>query len=189
MAGVRRVGENPVMRQDAPAFPADPYAPRALLDPAERAAAIDEIDALPARLRAVVAPLDDAALDVPYRNWTLRQIVHHLADGQVNGYARFKWALTEARPTIKPYDEGCWAELVDARTLPVAPSLALLEGVHARWAVLLRAMSAADFGRAFHHPESGEDVMLATALDIYAWHGRHHLAQIAWRLRHPHDGT
>src|SRR5439155_19496922 len=118
-------------------------------------------------------------LDTPYRpdGWTVRQLVHHLADSHMNMYIRLRLALTENQPTIKPYDEKLWAELRDARTLPIEPSLQLLENLHHRWVALLRALSPADISRAYFHPELGV-VHLDTTLAAYAWHGRHHTAHI-----------
>src|SRR5438105_1623587 len=116
---------------------------------------LDDIAQAPANLRASVKGLTDEQLDTPYRpgGWTVRQVVHHLPDSHLNSYLRFKLALTEDEPTIKPYDEARWAELVDARTAPVELSLALLDSLHKRWVLLLRSLSAADCSRRFRHPE------------------------------------
>lgn len=142
------------------------------------AAWIDEISALPAALRRAVEPLNDDQLDTPYRpgGWTLRQVVHHIPDSHLNCYVRFKLALTEDEPTIKPYDEARWAELPDSRA-PIGVSLSLTEAVHARWTMMLRAMPDADWRRRFIHPDSGP-TDLDRAAGSYAWHGRHHLAHI-----------
>ena len=148
--------------------------------PAEaRPGLIDDIAAAPALVRKAIEGLDDRQLDTPYRpgGWTVRQVAHHLPDSHMNSYVRFRLALTEDEPTIKPYDEAKWAELTDARTMPTASSLALLENLHTRWVELLRAMTEADFRRAFRHPERGL-VRLDTNLALYSWHGRHHTAQI-----------
>lgn len=147
--------------------------------PADRARWIDEVAALPAAFRAAVAGLTDAQLDTPYRDggWTVRQVAHHLPDSHVNAYVRFKLALTEDAPTIKPYEESRWAELADSR-LPIAPSLALLEALHTRWVAVLRAMSDADFARTYVHPEHGRTFTLGGVLGMYAWHGRHHTAHV-----------
>jgi uncharacterized damage-inducible protein DinB len=134
----------------------------------------------PAALRAAVAGLSENALDTQYKNWTIRQIVNHVADSHVNSYVRFKWALTEDRPTIKAYDEGRWVSLADSRSGEIGIPLALLDGLHARWAHLLRSMTKDQFRRSFHHPETGETVTLSAALCYYAWHCRHHTAQITW---------
>ncbi|HLI30711.1 MAG TPA: putative metal-dependent hydrolase, partial [Terriglobia bacterium] len=137
------------------------------------------IEEVPARLRAAVKGLSDAQLDTPYREggWTVRQVVHHLADSHMNSYVRFRLALTESEPTIKTYDQTRWAELRDARTAPVEPSLALLESLHKRWVLLLKSLEAADFSRTFRHPDRGT-MTLDQNLALYAWHGRHHVAHI-----------
>jgi uncharacterized damage-inducible protein DinB len=139
---------------------------------------LDEIEQMPAHLRAAVAGLSEEQLDTPYRpgGWTVRQVVHHVPDSHVNSYARFRLALTEDEPTIKPYDESRWAELTDARTAPIEVSLAFLESLHRRWVLLLR-LSPADFARRFRHPELGA-VSLDRYLALYAWHGRHHVAHV-----------
>jgi uncharacterized damage-inducible protein DinB len=145
----------------------------------ERARCIDEIEKTPAQFRAAVLGLSQQQFDTPYREggWTVRQLVHHLPDSHLNSYVRFKLALTEAEPTIKPYDEKLWAELPDSRDTPVETSLNLLENLHRRWVVLLRSMKPADFARVFNHPERGP-VSLDWALAMYAWHGRHHTAHV-----------
>jgi hypothetical protein len=151
-------------------------------------AAVDEgiaaIAALPEQVRARLAGLGDSDLDRRYRpgGWTVRQVVHHLADSHVHSYVRFKWALTEDTPLIKAYDEARWADLPDCRG-PVEPALDSLAAVHARWTALLRCMSDADFGKAFVHPETGETLALFDRVAAYAWHGRHHLAHIGLALR------
>ena len=140
---------------------------------------IETIARLPEKMRDAIAKLDDAKLDTPYRagGWTVRQVVHHVPDSHINAYTRFKLAMTEDTPTIKPYDEAKWAELPDGRSGPLAPSLSMLEGVHARWVSLLRSMKPADFERKLNHPESGV-MTLDRMLGLYAWHSRHHLAHI-----------
>jgi uncharacterized damage-inducible protein DinB len=141
---------------------------------------VEEIDAAPRKVRQAVAGLDDRQLDAEYRNWSIRQIVQHLADSHANCYVRFKWALTEDQPLIKAYDETRWSELPDARTGDVVASLGLLTGVHACWTQLLRKMTPEDFQRGFNHPETGNLVLLADALPNYALHCRHHTGQILW---------
>jgi hypothetical protein len=143
-----------------------------------RLAAIEAIAALPANLRRAVQGLDDVRLETPYRpgGWTVRQLVHHVADSHMNGYIRLKLALTEDTPTIKPYEQDRWAALPDSR-LPIAPSLAILDAVHARWTVLWRSMTDADFARLFTHPELGA-LTVETHLHLYAWHSRHHTAHV-----------
>ncbi len=145
----------------------------------ERAAQIETLRRLPERLGAAVDGLDDRQLDTPYREggWTVRQLVHHFADSHANSYVRFKLALTEEWPTIKPYDEAAWAALPDSRTLPIETSLNWIEAMHARWVAMLESMSEDDFQKGFHHPEIGPQ-KLATSLALYAWHSRHHTAHI-----------
>ena len=140
---------------------------------------IDQIADLPSQLRAAVEGLSEEQLETPYREggWTVRQVVHHLPDSHMNAYVRTRLALTEDEPTIKPYEEARWAELPDARSGPVELSLALLEGLHHRWVLLLRSLDRADFERTFRHPELGT-MKLDTVVGLYAWHGRHHLAHI-----------
>lgn len=138
------------------------------------------IETLPERLKSAVAGWDDARLDTPYRpdGWTVRQVVHHLADSHMNIFIRVKLALTEDTPTIKPYEEGRWAQLPDSLSLAISPSLHLLEGVHARWVALMRTFSEADWARGFFHPEHQTTIPLHEAAFFYAWHGDHHLAHI-----------
>ena len=145
----------------------------------DRGEMIDTIAQMPGRLRDAIAGLDDAKLDTPYREggWTVRQVVHHVPDSHSNGYTRFKLAMTEDTPTIKPYDEAKWAELPDGRTGPLGPSLTMLDGVHGRWVALLRSMKPADFDRKLNHPENGV-MTLDKMLSLYAWHSRHHVAHI-----------
>ena len=141
--------------------------------------AIDEIAEAPAKLRAAVEGLTQQQLDTPYRpgGWTVRQVVHHVPDSHLNSYCRFKLALTEDEPTIKPYHEDRWAELEDSRATPTEVSLALLESLHKRWVLLLHSLGPDDFKRAFRHPELGV-VSLAQNVCLYGWHGRHHVAHI-----------
>jgi len=147
--------------------------------PDQRLNAIKDIAAAPAMMREAVAGLTSAQLDTPYRDggWTVRQVVHHVPDSHMNSYIRIKFALTEQEPTIKPYDEEIWAKLVDARTAPVDPSLELLEGLHHRWAVLLRSLTELEVQRKFFHPELGT-VTIDQYIALYAWHGKHHAAHI-----------
>jgi len=153
------------------------------LDAAGRAAMIASIAEVPAALAAAVAGLDEAKLDTPYRpdGWTPRQIVHHLADSHMNAFVRFKLGVTEDTPTIRPYDQKTWAETVDVRQAPVALSLSIIEGMHARWVRLLESLDESAFGRMIAHPENGP-MSLGDLLQLYAWHGRHHTTQIT-RLR------
>jgi len=159
-------------------YPIGHFIPALSYSPLQRAEHIHTLRELPDRLRAAVVGLDDAQLDTPYRDegWTVRQVVHHIADSHMNSYVRFKLALTEFEPTIKPYDESAWARLPDNR-LPVGASLALTEALHARWAALLESLDEKDFQKKFNHPERGPQD-LATTLALYAWHSLHHTAHI-----------
>ena len=150
------------------------------LTPGERAQRIDTIAAAPAQLRLAVAGLSDQQLDTPYRpdGWTVRQVVHHIADSHLNAYVRFKLALTEDTPTIKPYDEAAWAELEDTAIVPLSVSLDLLEALHIRWTALVRTLTPEQLERDFRHPEKGRIMRLDATLGMYAWHGKHHVAHI-----------
>ncbi len=141
---------------------------------------METIAALPSQLRAAVAGWTEAQLDTPYREggWTVRQLVHHIADSHGQSSTRLRKALTEDSPAIQPYDEKLWAELPDSREAPVAFSLAILDGVHARWSYLLHQLSPEQWQRTFVHPESGTWTIDAVT-QLYAWHSRHHLAHIA----------
>jgi hypothetical protein len=147
--------------------------------PDQRQGGLDQIAQAPGRLRAAVRGLSEQQLDTPYRpdGWTVRQVVHHVPDSHLNAYIRFKLALTEDEPTIKPYAEDKWARLADTATTPVEVSLALLDSLHDRWVRLLRSLQPEDWKRTFRHPELGL-VTLEKNLAIYAWHGRHHVAHI-----------
>jgi len=144
-----------------------------------RGAHIQTLRQLPERLRGAFAGLTEPQLDTPYREggWTARQVIHHVADSHANSYVRMKLALTEDWPTIKPYDEAAWAELPDARLLPVDISLDLVAALHKRWVLLLEALSDDDFRRGYVHPEGGRQ-NLAEVLALYDWHSRHHTAHI-----------
>jgi hypothetical protein len=150
---------------------------------ATRNAAIDRIAALPAEMRAAVGGLNERQLDTPYRpdGWSVRQVVHHVADSHMNGLTRTKLALTENNPVIKPYDEKAWATLGDMR-LPIDVSLGLIDGIHARWAAVFRSMSDAQFARTMVHPERRITMTLDFQVHDYSWHSSHHLAHIT-RLR------
>jgi len=150
-----------------------------LASEAERQQWLADIEETPARLWAAVTGLTEPQLDTPYRpgGWTVRQVVHHLADSHLNSYVRFRLALTEDEPTIKPYDQELWANLRDARTAPAELSLTLLETLHQRWVMLLRSLKPEDFSRALKHPELGR-VTLEKYLALYAWHGKHHVTHI-----------
>ncbi len=134
---------------------------------------------LPNLLSEAVSMLDDAQLNTSYREngWTIRQVVHHLADSHLNSVIRLRLALTEDNPTIKPYDENTWAELIDANNAPIELSLAILDGLHERWALLLESLTKEQFLRTFNHPESGRWTV-EDNLAMYAWHSSHHLSHI-----------
>jgi hypothetical protein len=140
---------------------------------------INDIEILPSQLRKELRELNDEQLDTPYRpeGWTIRQVVHHIPDSHMNAFIRFKRTLTEDSPTISPYYEDRWAELPDAK-LPVEISLSLIEAVHKRWALLLRALKEKDFEKKYIHPEYKKTFVLSEALHMYSWHGKHHLAHI-----------
>ena len=160
-------------------YPIGPNAAKSPLAPGERAQRIDAIAALPAQLRRAVSGLSDAQLDTPYRpgGWTIRQLVHHVADSHLNAFTRFRLALTEENPTIRPYDEKAWSELADNRHLPVEVSLRLLDALHERLVHLLRATPPAAFARQVHHPENGP-MTLDALVSTYSWHGEHHTAHV-----------
>ncbi|TAF63187.1 MAG: putative metal-dependent hydrolase [Cytophagales bacterium] len=141
---------------------------------------IAQIKKLPTALREAVAGWNDAQLNTPYREggWTVRQLIHHLADSHSNSHIRFRLALTEENPTIKPYEEALWATLPDAKEAPVEWSLQILEGLHLRWGVLLDSLSADDLQRGFFHPQAKKTILLAEAIMLYAWHSEHHLTHI-----------
>ena len=168
----------------APQYPAGAFVPDKQYSDQRRQESIAVLSAAPAALRAAVDGLNEAQLDTRYRNWTVRQIVQHLADSHVNAYIRFKLALTEERPTIKPYDESRWAALADSRVGDIDAPLALMEGVHGCWVQLLHGLTAEQFARSYFHPEMGEEVPLFQALNSYAWHSRHHTGQILWLREH-----
>jgi len=159
-------------------YPIGPFNPAPPSDSMRRAAMAD-IAGLPQQMRSAVSGLTEAQLDTPYRpgGWTVRQVVHHVADSHMNAFIRLRLALTEDRPTIKPYDEKLWAELRDMR-LPVDPSLVILDGLHRRWSDLLSGLSDADYERTFVHPEHGRALTLDWLAQNYGWHSRHHVAHI-----------
>jgi uncharacterized damage-inducible protein DinB len=160
-------------------YPIGHFIPSASSLPGDRATHIQTLRELPERLRAAASGLSDSQIDTPYREggWTVRQLVHHVADSHANSYVRFKLALTEDWPMVKPYDEAAWAKLADSHVLPVDVSLAMIEALHKRWIALLEALSDADFHKGFEHPERGRQD-LANALALYDWHSRHHTAHI-----------
>ena len=141
---------------------------------------IEAIASFPERLKKEVGHLTEVQLDTPYRpnGWTVRQVVHHCADSHMNCLIRFKWTLTEDKPTIKFYYEDRWSELLDNKTMPIEPTLSLLEGLHYRLAFLIKGLTAEQLDRSFIHPEHGKEFQLKEIIGLYAWHGNHHLAHI-----------
>lgn len=179
------------MADSSLAYPIGPWVAPAQSDASSRAQLVSDLAGLPAAVRDAVSGLSDAELDTPYRpeGWTIRQVVHHLPDSHLNAYVRFRLALTEDTPVIRPYDEQAWALLPDATHAPIAVSLDLLAALHARWVEAIRRLPAAAFARTFTHPVLGA-MSLDHQLALYAWHGRHHLAHITrlidrmgWRPR------
>jgi len=164
-------------------FPIGRFEPQESYTAQQRTQFIDEIAATPQRLRQAVSGLSGEQLETPYRpeGWTVRQVVHHVPESHMNSYIRFKLALTEEKPTIKPYDENAWAKLPDVGQTPLEVSLTLLDSLHSRWTVLLRSLSESQFKRQFTHPDIGL-MTLEKNLALYAWHGAHHIAHIT-RLR------
>ena len=150
-----------------------------ILSEDQKRACVEDISQAPAELRAAVSGLNEAQLDTPYRpgGWTVRQTAHHVPDSHMNAYIRFKLALTEEDPTIKPYAEDRWADLADTKATPVEVSLTMLDSLHDRWVRLLRSLGPEQWQRTFRHPELGA-MTLEKTLALYAWHGRHHVTQI-----------
>lgn len=163
-------------------YPIGEFQPRMDFSVTEREQLIQSLAEAPAQLRQAVQGLSLSQLDTPYRpeGWTVRQTANHVADSHLNGYVRFKWALTEAEPLLKPYDEKLWAELEDGRTADPAISLALLDALHQRWVTLLRSLKPEDFARTLRHPHQPQwgAFTLSMMLGLYEWHGRHHTAHI-----------
>lgn len=162
-----------------PRYPIGRFRAPETFTPSLRAEFIGQIEEAPSLVRQAVYRLTSEQLQTPYREggWTLAQVVHHLPDSHANAYVRFRLALTEAEPAIKGYDEAAWAELHDAALSDIDASLAMLEGLHARWVNLLRRLTPAQWTLAFLHSERGR-VTLENNLALYAWHGRHHVAHI-----------
>jgi len=162
-----------------PRFPIGTFTFDPAVTPDTRRRAIDAVRQTPAKLRAAAAGMTEAQLETPYREggWTVRQVIHHVPESHANAWIRFKLALTEDNPTIKPYDEHAWATLPDVSRTPVDSSLALLDALHQRWVALLEVMTADDFTRRLQHPERGQ-LTLDYMLQLYAWHGPHHTAHV-----------
>lgn len=162
-----------------PRYPIGPFNNDENPTPETRNKHIEEIASLPAKMRRALGGLNPQQLNTPYREggWTLRQVAHHVPDSHLNAYVRFKLALTENVPTIKPYDQSNWARLKDTDVTSIDVSMNLLESLHIRWVNLLRSMKPEDFNRKLNHPESGVQT-LDRMLALYSWHGKHHLAHI-----------
>jgi hypothetical protein len=160
-------------------YPIGPFEFPGTLSDGQRQSLIDQIASAPAQMRKAVEGLSEEQVDTPYRpdGWTVRQVVHHVPESHLNSYIRFKLAITEDEPTIKPYFEDRWAKLEDANEAPIELSLDLLDALHGRWVWFLRSLKGTDFGRTFRHPELGI-VSLDKNIALYAWHGRHHIAHI-----------
>jgi hypothetical protein len=162
-----------------PRYPLGKFSFEGNMTEQQKARCLDDIEQTPARLRAAVSGLNDQQLDTPYRDagWTVRQVVHHVPDSHMNSYVRFKLALTEDEPTIRPYMENLWAELPEAKSAPIELSLTLLESLHQRWMLALRGIKPEEWKRNLRHPEMGL-LSLEKTLALYAWHGRHHVAHV-----------
>lgn len=167
------------MMEEKLRYPVGKYQPPAEASFADIAGYIDTIESFPQRLRNAVSTLNDSQLDTRYRpeGWTVRQVVHHVADSHVNAYCRFKLALTEDIPRIKPYLEARWAELPDSKAT-IHFSLPVIEGVHKRWVIILESMTSEDFERKLFHPEQNKEIPLKNMAALYSWHSNHHLAHI-----------
>lgn len=160
-------------------YPIGRYEKKTSVSPRDVAKWIDEIEALPTDLRAAVSGLTDDQLDTPYRDggWTVRQLIHHIADSHLNAYIRFKLGLTEDTPSIKPYQQDDWAKLPDSE-MPIAVSLDMLESIHKRWVKVLKSMDGEQLNREIYQPEYDKIIVLKSFIGNYAWHGKHHLAHI-----------
>lgn len=180
IARLRTIRHRPAHHMsDDPRYPLGRFDPPDTIKPDDRERSVNAITALPDEVRAATDGLSDPQLDTPYRDggWTVRQVVHHLADNNLHAYIRCRRAVTEDVPRIASFDPDAWADLADARTGPLPPSIVLLDGLHARWAQFLNALSPSDWTRAYEHPSMGS-TSLDAAMARYAWHGRHHVAQI-----------
>jgi uncharacterized damage-inducible protein DinB len=165
---------------DSLRYPIGRWSRPASLSEAEQQEALRALASQPERLRTALSGLDDNQLDTPYRpgGWSVRQLVHHLADSHLNMYARIRLALTEDTPPIKPYDQDAWAALADVRTLPAEVSVTLLDALHRRLVALLEATSVDDRKRGLMHPENGR-MTVEQLMSLYAWHGDHHIAHVS----------
>lgn len=165
-------------------YPIGKYKRPLIIKPAAIEKWISEIEEQPAKFRTLVEHLSNDELNLPYRpeGWTIRQVIHHVADSHMNSFVRFKWTLTEDNPTIKAYYEDRWATLEDYNYTPVSVSLSLLESLHERWVILLKSLTPEQLKRTFVHPESGDTIPLDALIGMYAWHGNHHIAHVELAL-------
>jgi hypothetical protein len=161
-------------------YPIGKFKKPAIIENAQIERWIKSIEAFPQQLSQELSGLSEKEVQKQYRpgGWTIKQVVNHCADSHMNSLIRFKLALTEDTPTIKPYHEDRWAELPDTKSIPIESSLQLLKGLHERWGYLLRSLSDEELNRQFKHPETNELISLKTNIGIYAWHGEHHLAHV-----------
>jgi len=166
-------------------FPVGKFSPPAEITTQQINEWIDIIEAFPSRLRSLAGDLTDTQLELRYREggWTIRQVIHHVADSHLNSYIRFKWTLTEDVPTIKTYDQNRWAERPDAKRAPISVSLDVLTGLHARWVIVLKGLTEDELVRTFIHPEMKRELNLKWLIALYAWHCRHHYAHIELALK------
>lgn len=169
--------------QPAPAYPVGPFDEPGVYSDQIKLDHTTVIRDAAGQLRIATAGLNDSQLDTKYRNWTIRQICHHIADSHLHSLIRFRWALTEDNPLIKAYEEADWVQLVDCQEGAIEPAIAMVDGLHRKWVQMLESMTEAQFGRTFQHPQTRETVVLWTALSYYAWHSRHHTGQILWLRR------
>jgi len=166
-------------------YPADPFRNPGIATKEGVTPYIDAIEEFPALLRTATAALSDSELETKTEKgvWTIRQVVHHIADSHIHAFVRFKLAMTEENPAIRPYDESLWSEMIDNRTAPVAVSLSIIDGVHSRWVTALKSLDDAAFHRTYFHSEMGRAVPLFEMIPLYAWHGRYHLGFIVRALQ------
>jgi hypothetical protein len=169
-----------ILTLDQLRYPVGKFAFKADADEKEIKQWISEIEQMPAHLKNAVKGLNDTQLNTPYREggWSVRQVVHHLADSHMNAYMRFKLALTEDKPNIKPYLEKAWAEMEDSLNLPIDISVSILEPLHTRWVYMLKTIKGNQFDRSVFHPESKREMTVKFLMALYAWHGKHHVAHI-----------
>ncbi len=160
-------------------YPIGKYIPKSFSESQLQEWLID-IKFLPQHLENAILNLDESQIDTPYRSagWTVKQLIHHVADSHMNAYIRFKLGLTEDNPTIKPYDEGAWANLPDTHNLPINISLTLLHALHARWMEVIKGIKSDEWNRTVFHPEQKKEITLWHLLGMYAWHGKHHVAHV-----------